>query len=95
MTEEIRIRGLVGESTERSMATPEHPAKRLGSPVETHINLSVLWFWLRELWLRSRTNQGISTNATVESTCRTRHGYRLAAIADLRYSYSLNTETGC
>ena len=40
MNEEIRIRGLVRESTERSLATTEQPAKRLGSPVETHINLS-------------------------------------------------------
>jgi hypothetical protein len=87
LNEEIRRRGLVGKSTERNMATTEDPAKRLGPPVETYINLSVLWFWLRELWLRSRTNQGISTNATVESTRRTRLGYRSAARAELRYSY--------
>jgi|SRR5580700_1582450 hypothetical protein len=87
LNEEIRRRGLVGESSERSTATRKEPTKRLDPPIETYINLSVLWFWLRELWLRSRTSQGISTNATVESTRRTRPGYRSAARAELRYSY--------
>ncbi|PYX36912.1 MAG: hypothetical protein DMG75_08850 [Acidobacteria bacterium] len=57
LNEDIRRRGLSRESVEQSVAITEEPTESLAPPVETYMNLSVLMFWLRELWLRSRTNR--------------------------------------
>jgi len=87
LNEDIRRRGLSRESVEQSVAITEEPTESLAPPVETSMNLSVLMFWLWELWLRSRTKQGTPVNATIVSTRRTEPGHKSGSRAEIRYSY--------
>lgn len=92
LNEDIRRRGLSRESVEQSVAITEEPTESLAPPVETYMNLSVLMFWLRELWLRSRTKQGTPVNATIVSTRRTEPGHKSGSRAEIRYSYYFRGE---
>lgn len=85
LRDEINLRGL---SKEAESPPIQESAKPLAPPVETYLNASVLFWWLREIWLRLRTRRGFSVRATVESTSRTRPGYKSAARAELSYSFA-------
>jgi hypothetical protein len=89
---ELSTRGLSKEAADYRPPPPpiDHSAE-LAPPVQTYFNISVLWWWLRELLLVQRTKGGIPLEARVESTERTKTAgsgrSRTAARADLRYSY--------
>jgi hypothetical protein len=68
-------------------APPQEIVRKMAPPVETFINITVLYWWLREIWLRVRCKHGTSQFARVESTRRTKMGYRSAARVELCYSY--------
>jgi hypothetical protein len=87
LREEIRRRGITKEAEVAFDRRAEPREPELAPPVETFINVSALWWLLRELWLRIQTRGGVSVQAVVGSTKRTRHGFRSAARAELRYSY--------
>ena len=88
LREEVRRRGIANEADVAVDRRAEPPERPLAPPVETFINVSALWWLARELWLRKQTRNGRSVQAAVDSTQRTRHGYRgAAARAELRYSY--------
>jgi hypothetical protein len=69
--------------------SPQEVAPKLAPPVETFINISVPYWWLREIWLRICCRHGAPQSAKVESTRRTEMGYRSGARAELRYTYEL------
>ena len=73
--------------TKQNMTNTLQPDSPLALPVETYLNITVLLFWLRELWLRYRTKQGVPVDARVESICRTQSGYKSAARVELHFSY--------
>jgi hypothetical protein len=54
---------------------------------QTYGNLSIAYWWLRELRLRRKTRGGIATQATIDSAQRTGNRSRGAARAELLYSY--------
>lgn len=85
---EIQKRSLTryAESATDAWATP--PERELAPPVNSYMGFSVPWFWLRELWLRFKTRQGVSVKAEVESTRQTRQRVRSSARAELRYTYT-------
>jgi Protein of unknown function (DUF3592) len=87
LREEIRKRGLAREAGRTVDVWAKPPEQQLAPPVETFINLSVLWFAIRELWLRLQTRRGVPVEAHVEATRRTEPAYRSGARAELRYSY--------
>lgn len=85
---ELAVRELTQQAADfRPPPPPVDNSARYDPPVETYGNISMLWWAVRELFLRNRTRHGISVPATVESTLRSRAGYRSAARAELRYSY--------
>ena len=53
----------------------------------TYGNLSVPFWWLRELWLQRKTRNGISIEATITLARRTAYRRKSAARAELIYSY--------
>ena len=87
LRDEIRKRGLAREAEHAVNVWAKPPEQQLAPPVETFINLSVLWFAIRELWLRLQTRSGVPVEAHVEATRRTKPSYRSGARAELRYSY--------
>ncbi len=54
---------------------------------QTYLNLSVPFWWIREIWLRIKTRNGIQLDAVVDNARRTRPPSRSAARAELLYSY--------
>jgi hypothetical protein len=85
LQEEIRRRELSKEAEQR---LPDvEVIHELSPPVETYIDLTVPFWWIRELRLRFLCRDGVSVAAKVESTRRTKHGYRSAARSELFYSY--------
>jgi hypothetical protein len=87
LREEIRRRGIAKEAEVAVDRRAEPPEHELAPAVETFANVSVLWWLIREVWLRNQTREGVSVQATVDSTRQTRTGWRSAARAELRYSY--------
>lgn len=85
---EIRKRNLAAEA-EHAIDRRALPPKRTLAPppANTFFGASVLWFWIRELWFRCQTKDGITVEAHVDSTRMTRHANRSAARAELRYWY--------
>jgi hypothetical protein len=82
--DEIRKRELgrqAEHATDRRAEAPEH---ELAPPIWFGF---VVWFWVRELWLRSTTREGRSVEATVTSAIQTRMRVRGAARAEVRFSY--------
>src|SRR6185312_13692246 len=54
--------------------------------------LSIPYFAVREYWLSWRSKRWLSLRATVESTHRSRGGYKETIRGELWYSYTLNGE---
>jgi hypothetical protein len=92
LRDEIRKRGLAREVEHAVDVWAKPPEQQLAPPVETFINLSVLWFAIRELWLRLQTRRGVPVEALVEATRRTEPAYRSGARAELRYCYKYQGE---
>jgi hypothetical protein len=89
LREELEKRGLSKELEEMDGQVPTRDiyGKLPRGPL-TFLGLSVVAWWLRELWLRHRTKDGIQVDATIESTQRTRATrVRKLARAELVYSY--------
>ena len=88
LRDEIEKRGL---SKEIEKMDGEAPSKdiygELPTAPQTYLNASVAVWWLRELWLRYRTKDGIQVNAAIESIQRTRSGFGGVARAEIVYSY--------
>ncbi len=88
LRDELERRGLSKEVEEISQqASVGGIYGELPTGPQTWLNLTVPFWWLRELWLRYKTRNGLPIDATVESTKRTGSRYRMAARAELRYSY--------
>jgi hypothetical protein len=88
LRDELEARGLSEEMEEIADAvTTEHPYGELPRGPETYGNLSVPFWWLRELWLRHKTKNGVALEATIESTQRTGARWRSASRAELVYRY--------
>ncbi|MGA3056359.1 MAG: hypothetical protein ABSD63_19290, partial [Candidatus Korobacteraceae bacterium] len=81
LREEIRRRGIAKEAEVAVDRRAEPPEHELAPAVETFANVSVLWWLIREVWLRNQTREGVSVQATVDSTRQTRTGWRSAARA--------------
>jgi hypothetical protein len=85
---EIENRGLSKKIEEMDGEAPSKDIYgELPPGPQTFLNFSVLVWWLRELWLRHRTRDGIQVSATIESTQRTRSSAGGAARAEIVYSY--------
>src|ERR1035441_7043833 len=80
LREELDKRGLSKE-VERIIdeCIVEDPDGQLPRGPQTYGNLSILFWWLREVWLRHKTKDGISVEATIDSTQRTGSRYHSAA----------------
>ncbi len=88
LRDELERRGLTKEVEEIA----NQPSVRdiyceLPSGPRTYLNLSVPFWWLRELWLRHRTDKGLSIEGIVQMAQRTRSSFGQAARAQLLYSY--------
>jgi hypothetical protein len=85
---ELEMRGLTKEVEEISnqLSTRDIYGELPPGPW-TYLNLSVPYWWLRELWLRHRTRNGLPVEAIIQSAERTRSRYWWAARAQLIYSY--------
>lgn len=59
----------------------------LPSGPQTYLNLSVPFWWIRELWLRIKTRDGVQLDAVIDDARRTRPPSRSAARAELLYKY--------
>jgi hypothetical protein len=81
---EIDLRQL---SREADTPLRPQPTRQLAPPVYTYGDVTVLFWWLRELWLRVQTRDGPLVPATIESTSQTRRRFRSATRAELRYVY--------
>jgi hypothetical protein len=86
LREELLRRGLSRELADMDNIAPSQDIYGpLPPPPRTYLNLTVPLFWLRELWLRYRTRQGVQVDAMIESAQRTQDGF--TARAELIYSY--------
>ncbi len=88
LRDELDNRGLSKEMEEISQqASVGSIYSNLPPGPQTYLNLSVPFWWLRELRLRSKTNGGRPVEATVTKAQRTRSGMLGTARAELLYSY--------
>jgi hypothetical protein len=82
--EEIRKRRLGDEAKHATDRRAEPPERELAPRIYFSF---VVCFWIRELWLRNRTKEGMPVEAEVISAIQTKKPFRGAARAELRYSY--------
>jgi hypothetical protein len=88
LRDELEGRGMSKEMEEIvDQGIRERPSGALPTGPFTYGNLTVFFWWVRELWLRKKTRGGLSVQATVESAFRTRSRWRSAARTELDYSY--------
>ena len=89
LRDELEQRGLSRQVTEiAEQASVREMYGKLPPAPNTYINLSVPALWMRELWLRHKTEGGFSADAKIEMVQRTRFGFwGGAARAELHYSY--------
>jgi hypothetical protein len=88
LRDELEIRGLSKEMDEiaQQVSVGSIYGKLPSSP-QTYLNLSVPFWWLRELRLRYKTNGGRSLEATITKAQRTGSGMLGTARVELLYSY--------
>jgi hypothetical protein len=90
LRDEIERRGL---SEKIESMDDDHPTRDIYGILppgpQTYMNFSVLIWWLREIWLRYRTRNGLQVDAIIASTQRTRPRIRLASRAEMVYTYEL------
>lgn len=88
LREELERRGLSRELVEMD-STPS--SQDIYGPLpptpRTYLNLTVPLLWLRELWLRWKTRNGIEIDATIQSAQRTRARFGSTCRAELIYSF--------
>lgn len=89
LRDELDARGLSKQVEEISeLASTRDMYGKLAPPPFTYFNLSVPALWIRELWLRHKTKDGVSSDAKIEMVQRTGFGFLGgAARAELQYSY--------
>jgi len=88
LRDELDNRGLSKEMEEISQqASVGSIYGKLPPSPQTYLNISVPFWWLRELWLRGKTNGGRPVEATVIKAQRTRSGLLGTARTELLYSY--------
>jgi hypothetical protein len=83
--EEIERRHIAEQA--HTYVPPQEVVRKLAPPVNTYFNITVLYWWLREIWLRIQCSHGTLQPARVDSTRQTQPAYRSAARAELCYSY--------
>lgn len=86
LRDEIKIRQLSKEAD-----TPEQDAeavKEFSPPINIYGGITLLFWWVREMWLRFQTRNGVSVSARIDSTCQTKRRWMgRGARAEIRYSY--------
>ena len=89
LRDELEARGLSKQVAEISeLASTRDMYGKLPSAPFTYFNSSVPALWMRELWLRYKTKDGIASDARIEKVQRTGFGFLGgAARAELQYSY--------
>ena len=91
LRDELEARGLSKQVREIcELASVRDMYGNLPSAPFTYLNSSVPALWMRELWLRYKTKDGISSEAKIEKVQRTGFGFLGgAARAELQYSYEV------
>jgi hypothetical protein len=88
LRDELDRRGLSKEVEEISEQVSSRDIYReLPEGPQTHLNLLVHYWWIRELSLGYKTRNGISIDATITSAQRTGFRARSASRTELLYSY--------
>ena len=70
----------------------QRPTGALPEGPFTYGNTTMFFWWVRELWMRQKTRDGVSVEARVESAFRTRARWRSAARTELDYSYEFQVK---
>jgi hypothetical protein len=88
LQDELERRGLWKEAERiAGEAYDEDPYGDLPRGPQTYGNLTVPFWWLRELWLRHKTRNGVAVEAVIKMAQLTGAQYRSASRAELVYSY--------